>query len=145
MKLKHTIIALAAPFLMKAQQIMTPEILWTLNKFSVTAVEPSHAGIIYSVGKVDLNTEKTNRQNFYLNFEKNQILKMDLLGKKSIFQWDKNGVYATEGDKIYISKDNGLSWSEFYTIGDADNIVISPDGKKVAFSKAVQVEKLFNT
>ena len=142
MKLKHTIIALAAPFLMKAQQIMTPEILWTLNKFSVTAVEPSHAGIIYSVGKVDLNTEKTNRQNFYLNFEKNQILKMDLLGKKSIFQWDKNGVYATEGDKIYISKDNGLSWAEFYTIGDADNIVISPDGKKVAFSKAVQVEKL---
>lgn len=142
MKLKHTIIALAAPFLMKAQQVMTPEILWTLNKFSVTAVEPSHAGIIYSVGKVDLNTEKTNRQNFYLNFEKNQILKMDLLGKKSIFQWDKNGVYATEGDKIYISKDNGLSWAEFYTIGDADNIVISPDGKKVAFSKAVQVEKL---
>ena len=142
MKLKHTIIALAAPFLMKAQQVMTPEILWTLNKFSVTAVEPSHAGIIYSVGKVDLNTEKTNRQNFYLNFEKNQILKMDLLGKKSIFQWDKNGVYATEGDKIYISKDNGLSWAEFYTIGDADNLVISPDGKKVAFSKAVQVEKL---
>ena len=142
MKLKHTIIALAAPFLMKAQQVMTPEILWTLNKFSVTAVVPSHAGIIYSVGKVDLNTEKTNRQNFYLNFEKNQILKMDLLGKKSIFQWDKNGVYATEGDKIYISKDNGLSWAEFYTIGDADNIVISPDGKKVAFSKAVQVEKL---
>ena len=142
MKLKHTIIALAAPFLMKAQQVMTPEILWTLNKFSVTAVEPSHAGIIYSVGKVDLNTEKTNRQNFYLNFEKNQILKMDLLGKKSIFQWDKNGVYATEGDKIYISKDNGLSWAEFYTIGDADNIVVSPDGKKVAFSKAVQVEKL---
>ena len=142
MKLKHTIIALAAPFLMKAQQVMTPEILWTLNKFSVTAVEPSHAGIIYSVGKVDLNTEKTNRQNFYLNFEKNQILKMYLLGKKSIFQWDKNGVYATEGDKIYISKDNGLSWAEFYTIGDADNIVVSPDGKKVAFSKAVQVEKL---
>ena len=142
MKLKHTIIALAAPFLMKAQQVMTPEILWTLNKFSVTAVEPSHAGIIYSVGKVDLKTEKTNRQNFYLNFEKNQILKMDLLGKKSIFQWDKNGVYATEGDKIYISKDNGLSWAEFYTIGDADNIVVSPDGKKVAFSKAVQVENL---
>ena len=142
MKLKHTIIALAAPFLMKAQQVMTPEILWTLNKFSVTAVEPSHAGIIYSVGKVDLNTEKTIRQNFYLNFEKNQILKMDLLGKKSIFQWDKNGVYATEGDKIYISKDNGLSWAEFYTIGDADNIVVSPDGKKVAFSKAVQVENL---
>lgn len=142
MKLKHTIVALAAPFLMKAQQVMTPEIMWTLNKFSVTAVDPLQAGILYSVGKVDLKTEKTNRQYFYLNFEKNQNRKMDLLGKKSIFQWDKNGVYATEGDKIYISKDNGLSWSEFYTIGEADNVIISPDGKKIAFSKTVQVEKL---
>lgn len=142
MKLKHTIVALAAPFLMKAQQVMTPEIMWTLNKFSVTVVDPLQAGILYSVGKVDLKTEKTNRQYFYLNFEKNQNRKMDLLGKKSIFQWDKNGVYATEGDKIYISKDNGLSWSEFYTIGEADNVIISPDGKKIAFSKTVQVEKL---
>lgn len=141
MKLKHTIIALAAPFLMKAQQVMTPEILWTLNKFSVTAVEPSHAGIFYSVGKVDLKTEKTNRTHFYFDFAKNQASNV-VFGKKSLIQWDKNGIYASEGDKIYLSKDLGKTWTEFFTIGDADNIVVSPDGKKVAFSKAVQVEKL---
>lgn len=141
MKLKHTIIALAAPFLMKAQQLMTPEILWTLNKFSVTAVEPSHAGILYSVGKVDLKTEKTNRTHFYFDFAKNQASNVDF-GKKSLIQWDKNGIYASEGDKIYLSKDLGKTWTEFFTIGDADNIVVSPDGKKIAFSKVVQVEKL---
>lgn len=141
MKLKHTILALAAPFLMKAQQVMTPEILWTLNKFSVTALEPNQKGFFYSVGKVDLTTEKTNRENFYYNFEKLQFSKVDL-GKKSIIQWDNNGIYASEGDKIYISKDRGLSWAEFFTIGEADNIIISPDGKKVAFSKEVQVETL---
>ena len=141
MKLKHTIIALAAPFLMKAQQVMTPEILWTLNKFSVTAVEPSQSGLFYSVGKVDLKTEKTNKEHFYYDLSKNQTSKVDF-GKKSLIQWDKNGIYASEGDKIYISKDRGLTWTEFYTIGDADNIIISPDGKKIAFSKSVQVEKL---
>ena len=141
MKLKHTLVALAAPFLMKAQQVMTPEILWTLNKFSVTAVEPNQKGIFYSVGKVNLDTEKTNRNHFYLDLVKNQVTSIDF-GKKSLIQWDKNGIYATEGDKIYISKDRGLTWAEFFTIGDADNIIISPDGKKVAFSKAVQVEKL---
>lgn len=141
MKLKHTILALAAPFLMKAQQVMTPEILWTLNKFSVAAVEPNQKGFFYSVGKTDLITEKNNRENFYYNFEKLQFSKVDL-GKKSIIQWDNNGIYASEGDKIYISKDRGLSWAEFFTIGDADNIIISPDGKKVAFSKEVQVETL---
>ena len=141
MKLKHTLVALAAPFLMKAQQVMTPEILWTLNKFSVTAVEPNQKGIFYSVGKVNLETEKTNRNHFYLDLVKNQVTSIDF-GKKSLIQWDKNGIYATEGDKIYISKDRGLTWVEFFTIGDADNIIISPDGKKIAFSKAVQVEKL---
>lgn len=141
MKLKHTIIALAAPFLMKAQQVMTPEILWTLNKFSVTAVEPSQSGLFYSVGKVDLKTEKTNKEHFYYDLSKNQTSKVDF-GKKSLIQWDKNGIYASEGDKIYISKDRGLTWTEFYTIGDADNIIISPDGKKIAFSKLVHVEKL---
>ncbi|MDN5578699.1 MAG: S9 family peptidase, partial [Chryseobacterium sp.] len=64
------------------------------------------------------------------------------LGKKALIQWDKNGIYAHEGDKIYLSKDAGKTWIEFYTIGDADNIVISPDGKKVAFSKQVLVEKV---
>ena len=128
MKLKYIFVALATPFLMKAQQVMTPEILWTLNKFSVTAVEPQQKGIFYSVGKVNLETEKTNKNHFYLDFGKNQVSNVDF-GKKSLIQWDKNGIYASEGDEIYISKDRGLTWTEFFTIGDADNIIIAPDGK----------------
>lgn len=52
-------------------------------------------------------------------------------------------MYAQEGDKIFLSKDSGKIWTEFYTIGDIDNIRISPDGKKIAFSKEVQVETVF--
>ncbi|WP_080779829.1 S9 family peptidase [Chryseobacterium phocaeense] len=141
MKLKYSLLALAAPLLMNAQQLMTPEILWTLKKVGVQAVSPDQSSLIYKVGQVDLKTEKTKNESYFLNVINNQSSKIDF-GKKALIQWDKNGIYAQEGDKIYLSKDNGKTWSEFYTIGEADNIVISPDGKKIAFSKQVLVEKL---
>ncbi|KPE52894.1 S9 family peptidase [Chryseobacterium indologenes] len=141
MKLKYSLLALAAPLLMNAQQVMTPEILWTLKKVGVQAVSPDQASLIYKVGQVDLKTEKTKSENYFLNVLNHQSSKIDF-GKKSLIQWDKNGIYAQEGDKIYLSKDAGKTWSEFYTIGEADNIVISPDGKRIAFSKQVLVEKL---
>ncbi|MBK1897259.1 S9 family peptidase [Chryseobacterium paridis] len=141
MKLKYSLLALAAPLLMNAQQLMTPEILWTLKKVGVQAVSPDQSSLIYKVGQVDLKTEKTKNENYFLNVLNNQSSKLDL-GKKSLIQWDKNGIYAQEGDKIFLSKDNGKNWAEFYTIGEVDNIVISPDGKKIAFSKQVLVEKL---
>lgn len=141
MKLKYSLLALAAPLLMNAQKVMTPEILWTLKKVGVQAVSPDHSSLIYKVGQVDLKTEKTKNESYFLNVLNNQSAKMDL-GKKALIQWDKNGIYAQEGDKIFLSKDNGKTWTEFYTIGEADNIVISPDGKKIAFSRQILVEKV---
>jgi dipeptidyl aminopeptidase/acylaminoacyl peptidase len=141
MKLKYSLLALAAPLLMNAQQLMTPEILWTLKKVGVQAVSPDQSSLIYKVGQVDLKTEKTKSENYFLNVLNNQSAKIDF-GKKALIQWDKNGIYAQEGEQIFLSKDNGKTWSEFYTIGEADNVVISPDGKKIAFSKQVLVEKI---
>ncbi|WP_294298778.1 S9 family peptidase [uncultured Chryseobacterium sp.] len=141
MKLKYSLLAMAAPLLMNAQQVMTPEILWTLKKVGVQAVSPDQSSLIYKVGQVDLKTEKTKSENYFLNVLNHESTKIDL-GKKSLIQWDRNGLYAQEGDKIFLSKDSGKTWTEFYTIGEADNIVISPDGKKVAFSKQVLMEKV---
>lgn len=141
MKLKHTLIAVAAPFLMNAQNVMTPELLWTLNKIGVSAVSPDQSSLIYTVGKTDLKTEKNNKKTYFLNIKNSEATALDL-GKKALIQWDKNGLYAQEKDVIYLSKDAGKTWAEFYAIGEVDNIVISPDGKKIAFSKQVLVEKV---
>ena len=140
MKLKHILVATAAPFMMNAQQVMTPEIMWTLNRLGVQSVSPDQSSLIYKISKTDLKTEKSNSEAFWLNLS-GQSTKIDL-GKKSLIQWDKNGIYALENNKIFLSKDSGKTWAEFYNVGEVDNIVISPDAKKIAFSKQVLVENL---
>ena len=112
-----------------------------INKIGVSAVSPDQSSLIYSLGKTDLKTEKNNKKNYFFSVKNGNATSLDL-GKKSLIQWDKNGIYAQEGDKIYVSKDAGKTWTDFYTLGEVDNVIISPDGKKIAFSKEVLVEKL---
>ena len=141
MKLKYTLLGLVAPFFMNAQNVMTPEILWTLKKVGVQATSPDHKNLLYKVSQTDLKTEKNNSETFLLNTVKGDISKVDF-GKKSPVQWDVNGLYAVEDGIIYRSKDQGKTWENFYAIGEVDNIVIAPNGKSIAFSKEVLVEKV---
>lgn len=143
MKLKHTALALATPLLMNAQEVMTPEILWQLRRISIQAVSPDQNSVLYRTSQTNLETEKNEHKNYILNTSTSQSLPFDL-GKKTLIQWDKNGIYASENGTIFLSKDLGVSWEKFYTIGnDAENIKISPDGQKIAFSKEVQLEKIY--
>ncbi len=142
MKIKHSLLAITASLMMNAQNVMTPEKLWNLNRLSVAATAPDQASLFYKISKTDLKTEKSDSKNNFLNLKNNTTVEVDL-GKKSLIQWDKNGLYAKEGEKIYISSDSGKTWTEFYTIGKADLVKISPDGKKIAFSKEVQVETVY--
>lgn len=142
MKLKYTLLALASPIIMNAQDVMTPEKLWTLGKLSVQAVAPNDEALIYQVAVTHLETEKDTKRSFWLNLKTQKSKAFKLEGKK-IVQWDSNGLYARKGADLWISRDQGKSWKKFYTIGDeAQNIVIAPDGKKIAFSKKVHVEDI---
>lgn len=144
MKIKFflSFIAIFIISVFNAQNEMTPEKLWSLNRMSVQAVAPDNSALIYSVAKTDLQTEKSSSEKFLLNLKNNRAEKLDL-GKKSVIQWDANGIYAKENGVLFLSKDAGRTWAEFYKIGDdAGNIVISPDAKKVAFSREVLLEKI---
>ena len=144
MNLKYTALTIAAPLLMNAQEVMTPETLWKLRKISVQGASPDHSLVVYRTSQTDLEREKNVHKTYLLNTSSSQSVPFDL-GKKSFIQWDKNGIYALEDGKIYRSNDNGKSWKEFYVIGkDAQNIKVSPDGQKVAFSREVQLEKIYS-
>ncbi|QCX52344.1 S9 family peptidase [Elizabethkingia sp. JS20170427COW] len=144
MNLKKAALALATPLLMNAQKVMTPEKMWNLGKLSVEAVAPDQNSLFYNVSVTDIKTEKSNHTSYFLDLLSHSFHQVNF-GKKSLIQWDHNGLYALEDGKIFISKDKAKTWAEFYTVGeDAENIVISPDGKKVAFSRLVQVEKILS-
>lgn len=143
MNLKHAALALVAPLLMNAQEVMTPETLWQMRRISTQGVSPDYSSVIYTTSQTNLETEKSEHKNFLLNTHTTQSVPFDL-GKKSFIQWDKNGIYASENGQIFLTKDLGKTWTLFYTIGqEAENIKISPDGQKIAFSKVVHLENIY--
>ena len=62
MKLKQTMLALASPFLMNAQEMMSPETLWTLRRISVQGVSPDQSAVLYKTSQTNLETEKNTHQ-----------------------------------------------------------------------------------
>lgn len=143
--IKHSLLTLIAStsvlMNVNAQNVMTPEQLWSLKKLSVQSVSPDQSSIIYKVSQVDLSTEKNNSQFFLQSLKQPKTTSIEL-GKKSLIQWDQNGIYAIEGQTIFRSSNLGKSWEKFFTLPQkASEIRVSPDGKKIAFSQEVLVEK----
>ena len=89
MNLKHAALALVAPLLMNAQEVMTPETLWQMRRISTQGVSPDYSSVIYTTSQTNLETEKSEHKNFLLNTHTTQSVPFDL-GKKSFIQWDKN-------------------------------------------------------
>jgi dipeptidyl aminopeptidase/acylaminoacyl peptidase len=134
---------LLMPIALLAQNVMTPEILWTLGRVSFLSSSPDGKTILYSVAKTNLNTEKSNTEYFFVNLENNQTQKTCVFKDKSFVQWDKNGLYSKAKKQLFISKDLGKTWRPIYgKLDDAMDVRVSPDGSKIAYSKEVQVEKI---
>ncbi|KAA5533461.1 S9 family peptidase [Taibaiella lutea] len=127
----------------QGKNLMTPELLWSLGKVASLGSSPDGKTLLYSVGKVDLATEKTAHDYFFINLDNGQSTKTDVMGDKSFVQWDKNGLYAQKDNQVFVSKDMGKTWAPFCDrLQDAENVRISPDGEWVAFSKEVSATKV---
>lgn len=134
------------PLALQAQNVMTPELLWSLGRVSATATSPDGKSLLYRVAHTDIATEKGSSDYFLLNLGNNQVMKTDILSGRSFVQWDAAGMYATKGDELYKSTDNGNTWKVVSVqLKDAENVRVSPDGRWVAFSKQVPAEKIMGT
>lgn len=131
------------PLYLPAQNVMTPELLWSLGRVSAVSMSPDHTTLLYRVSKTDIATEKGEANYFLYNLENNQEQKTEVLKDKMFIQWDANGIYAKKGDELLLSKDKGLSWKTVSVqLKDAENIRVSPDGKWIAFSRQVNGEQV---
>lgn len=132
--------------MLPAQSVMTPELLWSLKRVGIQDVSRDGKKVYYSAHQYDWKTEKSAVKYFTLDIATGSKEELVLPEKKSVIQRDKNGWYAVEGKVLYISKDKGKTWKGIYDgVEGLENIVVSPDGKHIAYSKDVLVKKMMGT
>lgn len=141
MNKKLIAVALLTSNMAIAQNKMTPELLWSLNRVSGNAVSADGKSVFISSKKYDIKTEKGTTKQFIINIGSGKKSKFISAEGKNIFQQGDNEWYASDDKYIYKSTDEGQSWSNVRDIiKDADNFKVSPDGKYIAYSKEVLVE-----
>lgn len=127
----------------QAQQLLTPETLWKLGRVSTQTTTPDGSTVLYTVAHTDLTTEKSNKTQYLLNMATGESKPTTVLQGKQFVQWDKNGLYALNDGSLFLSKDNGVTWTRIHSgLKDAANVRVSPDGKTIAFSKMVAIDKI---
>ena len=128
------------------QSKMTPELLWKLKRVSPAGMSADGSQVYYGSRLYDTKTEKSSSMNYAMNVASGERKLITVSGGKSIFQREGRYWYATGGDNIYVSMNGGKNWSLFYSgLKGAENIVVSPNGKYIAFTKEVLVEKMLGT
>lgn len=138
------LLAFASPLLLHAQNKMTPELLWSLNRVSANTVSPDGKSVYYSSRKIDWKTEKSVTTRYKLNIATGK--KTVIADTKRIIQQTGNTWYSRDESFIYSSPDQGKTWNKIRpVVKDADNYVVSPDGRHLAYSKEVLVVPAMGT
>lgn len=139
-------LALLLSAAVSAQNVMTPELLWSLKRIGIQGISKDGKNVYYSARQYDWKTEKSAAVQYTLNVATGNKEELILPEDKSIVQRDKNGWYAVSGKVLFLSKDNGKTWKGIYdNVEGLENIVVSPDGKSIAYSKEVLVKKMMGT
>jgi dipeptidyl aminopeptidase/acylaminoacyl peptidase len=129
-----------------AQERMTADLLWKLKRIAPAGVSADGKWALYGSKSYDVKTEKSSAANYAVNITTGERKAVTMPAGKSIFQKDGNNWYATGPGTVYASKDGGKSWKVLYSgLKNADNIVVSKDGKYLAFSREVLVTPVNGT
>lgn len=146
--MKHLLLPLLllAGSAVTAQDRMTPELLWSLNRVNGTAVSNNGKYVYYSSKKVDWKTEKSVTHQYRINLADGVQKEWTTEAGKTITQRYDNAWYATYDNFLYQSTDSGSTWKEIYNgLHDAENVWVAPNGKYLAFSKEVLVKPMLGT
>jgi dipeptidyl aminopeptidase/acylaminoacyl peptidase len=140
MKKQILSVALMASGTAMAQNMMTPELLWSLNRVSANALSADGKSVFYSSKKYDIKSEKGKSTQYIAQIASGKKSRFLSAEGKDIFQQNASEWYAGDDQFIYRSTDEGASWSNVRAIiKDAENVKISPDGKYIAYTKEVLV------
>lgn len=125
-------------------QVMTAMDLWSLGRVSAEGLTADGSKLIYGVSNYTLESNKSEKNLFSINLSDKRVTQLTSdLGGESVVKIEANG------DIIYLYK--GQLWRKNVNGGEAkqltdyaeglENVVFSPDGKHILFSRAVLLKK----
>jgi dipeptidyl aminopeptidase/acylaminoacyl peptidase len=143
MKRFITPLLLLATTWVHAQGNMTPELLWKLKRVGASGMSADGKSVYYTSKTFDINTEKATVHTYKMNVASAKSEEVNLPEGKSIILRGKKVWYATDDKNLYKSTDEGKNWKAIYDgLSGADNVIVSPDGNMVAFTKEVMIQPM---
>jgi len=129
----------------KAGGVMTPEIMWKFGRLGAFALSPDGSTVIYAVTDIDLKTEARRTNIFKTEVNEYKPVQLTTEGGNSP-QWTDNGksiVFENKG-KLCLMKADGSELKVLGGISDFEIFNVSPDGKKIYFTKRVKLDQTAN-
>lgn len=136
---------------MKAQtshnsQKLTPELLWQLGRLGDATLTPDGKTVIYTVTGYNMRLNKSEANLFAMPVTGGAAKQVTAKpGNRTVLKTDETGhiIFFMDGDVWQINADGSdtvkLSQSK---LADADNVRLSPDGKKIMYTRDVAMEKI---
>ncbi|MES2277472.1 MAG: S9 family peptidase [Bacteroidota bacterium] len=149
--MKKYFLILIAPFVMTAtdaqiKQNMTPETLWKLGRLGSQDITPDGKQILFGVTQFNMVQNKSELNFYTVPVAGGQMRQItNEPGSKAILKIAPGGrvTYLFEGRVWQMGIDGeDLAMLSDHAMDDIDNVRLSPDGKKVIFSRDVPMVKV---
>lgn len=128
-----------------AQSGLTPEALWSLGRVGAETLSPDGATAIYGVTRYDLSTGKGERNLYSINLDgsNGQQITNSPGGEGGVFNLPNGKMGYIYNGQIWQADWNGANAVQLTNYADGlSNVRLSPDGRKIAFSKDVKLQKV---
>jgi dipeptidyl aminopeptidase/acylaminoacyl peptidase len=129
----------------KAGGLMTPEILWKFGRLGSFALSPDGSTVLYTVTKIDLQTEARQTNIFRIPFEGGDPVQLTNDGGSSP-QWFDSGkkIAFVKGDNLYTMNPDGSGQKKVEGIDGFEIFNIAPQGNMIYFTKRVKLDQTAN-
>jgi len=146
------LLVLALPGPAQSQDVMTPELLWQLNRVSSPAVSPDGRRLVYAIQTYDVAANKGDTDLFLLDVGGgNPVQLTDMKGSEGSAAWRPDGQWigflSSKGGstQLWEVKADGKKMRQVTDVkGGIANFRYSPDGTHISFTADVKLDKTVN-
>jgi dipeptidyl aminopeptidase/acylaminoacyl peptidase len=129
----------------KAGGVMTPELMWKFGRLGAFSLSPDGSFVLYTATDIDLQTEVRRTNIFKIPVAGGDPAQLTTDGGSSP-QWFNSGksiAFVSDGSLLTMNSD-GSEKKAIEGLKDFEIFNISPDGKKIYFTKRVKLDQTAN-